>query len=379
MRIGSLFSGYGGLDMGVEAVLGGSTAWHGENDLAATKLLAHHWPGVRNLGDITSVDWSAVEPVDVVTGGWPCQRWSVAGKRKGTADERALWPEVARALRVLRPRYVVLENVPGIVAAGELARVAGDLAALGYRFAWACVGAAEVGAPHRRERIFIVAVTDTGGEARPLRSGSCTIRTRGVRRQRPDNDAVAASAHSDGEPVGRQPADERDLARAGQKPLSRTGRVATDPPGDRRGQGEPEPTGQQWRPDAEFRVAPAAGVDGRRRRGHEGEARRERVGQATAERGRESRVEWGAYGAAIRRWEHILGRPAPAPTQVGKRGGAQLSPWFVEHMMGLDEGHVCAVPRLSRIEQLRLLGNGVVPQQSALGTALLLGHLGELP
>lgn len=113
LRIGSLFSGAGGLDMAVEAVFGATTAWHCELDPAASKVLASHWPGVPNLGDITAIDWGSVavhgvgwdfQPIDILCGGWPCQPFSVAGKRKGINDDRALWPYVADAIRALRPR-----------------------------------------------------------------------------------------------------------------------------------------------------------------------------------------------------------------------------------------------------------------------------------
>ena len=86
MKIGSLFSGYGGLDLGVQAVLGGEVAWHVEYDKAPSRILAHHYPDIPNLGDVTTVDFTAVEPVDVLTGGYPCQPFSHAGKRKGTDD-----------------------------------------------------------------------------------------------------------------------------------------------------------------------------------------------------------------------------------------------------------------------------------------------------
>ena len=172
MRIGSLFSGAGGLDLAVEAVFGATTAWHCEIDPAASKVLAARWPGVPNLGDITKVDWpnvwlsrcgqeeSTIEPVDILCGGWPCQPFSLAGKRKGAADERALWPHVARAIRMVRPRIIVLENVPAVLGP-EFSRVADDLAACGYEFAWTCLRASDVGAPHRRERIFILACDPT--------------------------------------------------------------------------------------------------------------------------------------------------------------------------------------------------------------------------
>jgi len=138
-------------------VFGGHTVWHSEIDPAASKVLAHRWPGVLNLGDITKVAFDIAPPVDILCGGWPCQPFSQAGRRKGIEDDRALWPYVAGAVRLLRPHIVVLENVSAVLTAGEFQRVADDLAEIGYDFAWTCARASDVGAPHRRERIFIVA------------------------------------------------------------------------------------------------------------------------------------------------------------------------------------------------------------------------------
>jgi hypothetical protein len=109
MKIGSLFTGYGGLD----TAIGGELAWYAEIDKAACEVLAHHYPGVPNLGDITMIDWTQVEPVDVLTGGYPCQPFSHAGLRKGKNDDRHLWPYVRDAIHTLRPEYAVLENVSG--------------------------------------------------------------------------------------------------------------------------------------------------------------------------------------------------------------------------------------------------------------------------
>lgn len=181
MRIGSLFSGYGGLDLACEAFFGATTAWHADNDPAASKVLAHHWPDVPNLGDITAVDWSAVEPVDIITGGFPCQDVSAAGRRAGIADgtRSGLWAHMLRAVTELRPRYVVIENVRGLLSArahrpmeptgdalgnagGQsvlraLGAVLGDLSDIGYDAQWVTVPASAVDACHRRERVFILA------------------------------------------------------------------------------------------------------------------------------------------------------------------------------------------------------------------------------
>lgn len=155
MNIGSLCTGYGGLDMALD----GDTVWVSDIDKHAAKLLAHRFPTVPNLGDLTAVDWEAVEPVDIITAGYPCQPFSHAGKREGQNDERHIWPHIANAIRVLRPGYVFLENVAGHLSLG-LGDVLADLAKAGYDTEWVCVRASDVGAPHRRERLFILA-TDT--------------------------------------------------------------------------------------------------------------------------------------------------------------------------------------------------------------------------
>lgn len=119
LTVGSLFSGGGGLDIAVCEAFGGEVAWHCEVDPAAVKVLAHHWPTVRNLGDITKVDWAAVPRVHVMCGGFPCQDVSAAGKRAGLkrGTRTGLWHHTAHAIGVLRPRWAVLENVLGLLSA----------------------------------------------------------------------------------------------------------------------------------------------------------------------------------------------------------------------------------------------------------------------
>lgn len=191
--VGSLFAGYGGLDLAVkDAIPGARTVWVAEYEppskatpkptQAAARILAHRFPGVPNLGDITAVDWAAVEPVDIILGGFPCTDVSLAGARAGlTADTRSgLWLQMAQAVAILRPGLVVIENVRGLLSAtadsdvepcpwclgeagdGEpalraLGAVLADLAELGYDAAWVGLRAADVGAPHGRFRVFILA------------------------------------------------------------------------------------------------------------------------------------------------------------------------------------------------------------------------------
>jgi DNA (cytosine-5)-methyltransferase 1 len=155
LTVGSLFSGIGGLDLGLERA-GMTVVWQSEIDPYASRVLAKHWPAVPNLGDITKVDWTHVERPDVICGGYPCQPFSLAGVRQGETDPRHLWPHFATAVRHLRPRWALLENVPGHLSMG-FGRVLGDLAELGYDCEWDCIPAAAVGAPHLRYRIFVVA------------------------------------------------------------------------------------------------------------------------------------------------------------------------------------------------------------------------------
>lgn len=159
MRIGSLFTGYGGLDLAVEAAFNATVAWYAECDLGPARLLAAHYPDAPNLGDVTRIAWSSVERVDVITGGYPCQPFSRVGKRDGTHDKRHLWPYVLDAIRSLRPSLVVLENVKDHLTLG-FSSVLGDLAGVGYFARWGVVRASDAGAPHDRPRLFVVAYTD---------------------------------------------------------------------------------------------------------------------------------------------------------------------------------------------------------------------------
>ena len=169
MRIGSLFSGVGGLELGLERAGCGSVVWQVERDPFCRSVLAKHWPSAVRFDDVCTVGLDNLPPVDIVCGGFPCQDLSYAGKGAGLAGERSgLWREYARIVRELRPRFVVVENVSALLARG-LGDVLGDLAALGYDAEWHCVRASDVGAPHRRERLFVVAYCN-GGRSQGERS-----------------------------------------------------------------------------------------------------------------------------------------------------------------------------------------------------------------
>ena len=173
LTVGSLFSGIGGIDLGLERA-GMTVKWHSEIDPYACRVLKKHWPLVPNIGNIKEVQWDQIEPVDLIAGGYPCQPFSTAGKRQGDKDERHLWPYFLRAISELRPRFALLENVRGHLSMG-FDRVLGDLAEIGYDAEWQIVSAASVGAPHRRDRIICVAYPESDWQRRGHSKNTGTI------------------------------------------------------------------------------------------------------------------------------------------------------------------------------------------------------------
>jgi len=156
MKIGSLCTGYGGLDLAVEAHFNAKTIWCSEYDKHASKIIEKRFPGVPNYGDLTKIDWATVPQVDIITAGYPCQPFSNAGKRKGTEDERHLFPYILEGVRYLRPKLAIFENVRGHLTLG-FDTVLRDLASIGYDAKWSVVRASDAGAPHQRARLFIIA------------------------------------------------------------------------------------------------------------------------------------------------------------------------------------------------------------------------------
>lgn len=155
LTFGSLCTGIGGMDLGLEQA-GLTCRWQVEIDPWCRAVLAHHWPDVPRYEDVTTLEHRTLAPVDVVAAGYPCQPFSTAGKMLGTQDDRHLWPHVADAVRLLRPRFVLLENVPSHLGLG-FDEVLADLAGLGFDAEWSVVPASAVGAPHRRPRLFVLA------------------------------------------------------------------------------------------------------------------------------------------------------------------------------------------------------------------------------
>jgi DNA (cytosine-5)-methyltransferase 1 len=161
LRVLDLFSGIGGFSLGLERTGGFRTVAFCEIEPYCQKVLAEHWPGVRCHDDVTTMPFKEGQ-ADVVTAGFPCQDISFAGEGAGLAGSRSgLYREVIRAVRVVRPEFAVLENVAALLGRG-LGAVLGDLAEVGYDAEWHCIPASAIGAPHRRDRIWIVA--DAGSD-----------------------------------------------------------------------------------------------------------------------------------------------------------------------------------------------------------------------
>lgn len=156
LTFGSLFAGIGGLDLGLERA-GMQCRWQVEINEYAQKVLAKHWPDVPRFRDVRDVGATNLTRVDLIAGGFPCQDISYAGKGAGLAGARSgLWFEFARIIGELRPRYVLVENVAALLDRG-MGAVLGTLASLRYDAEWHCIPAAAIGAPHRRDRLFLVA------------------------------------------------------------------------------------------------------------------------------------------------------------------------------------------------------------------------------
>lgn len=156
MTFGSLFSGIGGMDLGLERA-GMECRWQVEIDEFCRKVLTKHWPKVPKYGDITKLTGTELERVDLIAGGFPCQDLSLAGKHAGIDGERSsLWWEFERIIGLLQPRFVIVENVSELLNRG-MGDVLGALAERGYDAEWSVIRSCELQAPHMRPRLFIVA------------------------------------------------------------------------------------------------------------------------------------------------------------------------------------------------------------------------------
>ena len=219
LTVGSLFAGIGGFDLGLERA-GMQVRWQVENNPFSQHILNKHWPDVPCYGDIREVRGEEVEPVDVLCGGFPCQDISNAGLRAGIEGARSsLWKEIARLVGELRPRYLIVENVAALRRRG-LDVVLSDLAALGYDAEWDGLRASDFGAPHRRDRIWIVAYPVREPEwVESRRASRASWACTPVASEHGEQSAVAyprsARPEGDGRPFG-DVAPQPDAGRAGE-------------------------------------------------------------------------------------------------------------------------------------------------------------------
>lgn len=399
--IGSLFTGYGGLDMGVAMAVDSDArvAWTSDVEPGPCKLAATRWPDTPNLGDITKINWGDVEPVDIICGGSPCQDLSLAGKRAGmaTGTRSGLWESMAAAIETIRPRLVVWENVLGALSARAYSpvaqepwmlgngatqpalraagRVAGDLAGLGYDCRWAVVRASDAGAPHQRARFFLIGHPhgqpwDMRRPARPRQAPSGRPHREFAG---PSLDTLMPTPTASDHKAGRhQDGTGHSLTQAVQLLPTPVAQPSGNSPTEhlRKKPGRDRVTDlaiiveNNLLPTGGLLPTPQA-VNAAYSGAGYGPTLNE-VANALAH-------TYGPYAPAIARWEQVTGRAAPPPTTPPRRAGGKprLSARFVEWMMGLPEGHVTDLD-LSRERQLRMLGNGVVPQQAALAVSSLL-------
>jgi DNA (cytosine-5)-methyltransferase 1 len=305
---GSLFSGYDGLGLGLDMLIPNTRQWFVEINTHASKVLNSAWPTVPNLSDIITTNWNTVPPVDVLTGGFPCQDLSIMGRRQGIAPQTrsGLWTCMADAINVLRPRMVLIENVQGILSAKAiggtleqceqcvdetrnttlraLGAVVGNLTQMGYSSRWGTVAAAEAGALHPRKRVFIIAhPRDQPLHQWWFNAGGRTISGR----LRPDSRSIPTPMTSD----------------------------------------------------------------------HSGGGMTDSVVR------REEFLE--TYGHNLQYWAKVTNQEPPPPVDSGR-----INHVFVEWLMGVPLGHVTGVA--SWAQSMKMLGNGAVPQQVALAISRLL-------
>lgn len=411
ITVGALCAGYGGIELGLSMLVDTDLKWMSEINEHASMVLDARFPEVPNLGDLTTI----VDPpqVDIVTAGFPCQPVSLAGRQKGHDDERWLIYDVLRIAEEAQAEVLILENVLGIYTTNEgeaFRQVVLGLAERGWVAEWGRYRASSVGAPHRRQRWFCVARHadrlvgaipgelgsslrfghfgdgeggDPGHRQADANSSSVGwVEGPGSRSSEAGGERGHGSHHDGGTPVadsdqsgleGSEPAQRRQLPPGGDR------QVVADSDGEfaeRRGgpstvagpQGVSRDEDRQGAhssgDSAQHRSAVAANSNGERFEGvstgdRSDEGLEVERGHDPDGRGMDHSRGWGDYEGAIVRWEHLLGRPAPNPL-----ANDRLNPVFVEWMMGLPEGWVTDLIE-RRTQSLKILGNGVVPQQAA--------------
>jgi DNA (cytosine-5)-methyltransferase 1 len=314
LTVGSLFAGIGGFDLGLSRAYGFRTVWLAEQEPYRRRVLRQRFPAARIVRDVHHVSARALDPVDVLCGGFPCQDLSDAGLRAGISGRRSgLWTEFARIIGEFQPRWVLIENVVSLRRRG-LATVLQDLATLGFDAEWATVAAADVGAPHQRDRLWIV----------------------GYPRANPDEDR-------------------REHERDAQALHEGTPRARPGAPGERRSPGRRGPRAVAHRPSAD---APRIFTE---RFWHEVMAHAESFGQAR-DGGRRA-IDLPPDGGAEGTWA----RPVPPGRGLRSRGGVWPEAWEVEPRVGRVADGIPA-----QLDRLGALGDSLVPQiVTLIGRAML--------
>jgi len=339
----SLCSGYGGLDLGLKLVVPDArVVCYVEIEAYACAILASRieegWLDPAPVwSDLTTFDgrrWRGL--VDCITAGFPCQPYSYAGKRRGTADDRWIWPDIARIIRMVGPSLVFLENVPGLLSGG-LGHVLGDLADLGYDAEWDMFSASEVGAPHLRKRVFILAYTECCRWGTPERDDDAR-----------ESDSVGQSqalGYSNGKRL--QGTEPTQIALPEQVEPQRAGRVLGHTTSQRDSQ-------QSQFIDGKASLKSLAGTDGRASLWHS--ASRATFPVRSYSEGQEDLPLW-PPGAAGESWPRILER-WPDLTPATERPIRGVADGAADRLDGRGQA--------TRSHRLRALGNGVVPLTAAL-------------
>jgi DNA (cytosine-5)-methyltransferase 1 len=321
VKIGSLCTGYGGLDLAAEAFFGAETIWCADNDKYAAQVIEQRF-GIANFGDIKSIHWETVPDIDILTAGYPCQPFSHAGERKGTDDPRHIFPYIAKALDALRPRYFIFENVRGHLSLG-FKEVLEILAPMGYVIKWGIVRASDAGAPHRRERLFIY------GELESSYADRIRREFREPTTQGNQGESQFKSAQCSETATHANSCTCEESRRTGGA-ISGTSSQFID-----------------WSNRHEY--GGCSSIDSNTNNKHQSYDRQmQKLGRRFTPR----------------REMHML----TAPNALDQDN--KLNAKFVEYMMGLPAGWVTDCG-LTRAQQLKMLGNGVVPQQAELALELL--------
>ena len=434
-RILSLFTGYGGLDMAIETVTGGRVIAVSDIDPGPCKLLAARRPECPNLGDIKAVEWEDVDSFDVLVGGYPCQPFSMAGRRAGKDDPRHLWPDVLKAIETHRPNQVFLENVRGHLSLG-FDTVLTDLANAGYSVAWTILAASSVGTAHRRERLYIYAtpgheanisevslpdklptagVLDAGGLTVLDRVDESVRRTSAVMPLFPtptarDHKGASAKNRDGGKALGDMPtllptpdasAGTRGAPNAPHEKLRPSGAKKSVKINDlpallptpntmdnmytRNGEAMERQLRRGEGPDASRRSTMGnlredimLTLDPTRFATDDPDERDKALMDAGLARSWSpfNNAEWGKYAHAVARWTMVFGSLPPAPVEPNTKGNPRLTAEFCEWLMGVPAGHITGEDiNLTRTEAIKLAGNGVVPHAAVASFTRLIARM----